>query len=78
MTRLNRVAAHRRVRLKIDGVKIEPLCAGNLRQRNFQIRAQLIGVAGASRIIPAGLNAAGQIAVRILEAANIVALPALN
>ena len=46
--------------------------------RLVQIGAQLLGGPGLSRIISGGLDAAGQGAEGLLEAAYVVALPALD
>ncbi len=72
------ISLHRCIRLEIDGMEIYALPAGNLHKRSLKIAAQFVGVAGASRIVAAGLDSARQFSRRVLEAAHIVALPALN
>jgi hypothetical protein len=59
-------------------MEAEALAAGDLREGNFEIAAKLMGRAGAAGVVAAGLDAAGQFAVRVFEAFYVVALPALN
>lgn len=78
MRRLDGITLHAPFGFEIDSVKIEAMPAGNERKRNFKIGTEFRRSACTARIIARGLDPARQIGIGILEAENIVTLPALD
>ena len=64
--------------LGIAGVEVEPVRAGDQRQRLVQVGAQLIGRARLARIIARHRQSAADRFAGVLETADIVALPAVQ
>src|SRR5688572_215568 len=65
-------------RLRIDRVQVQPVAAGNQTQCLVQVCPQLLGIAGFAGIIACGLDAAIAESAGALEAAHVVALPAVE
>ena len=61
----------------VAGVQVQLGGTGNHGAGEIDVRAQLLGVAGAARIVAGGLDAARQ-AVGAVEADHVVALPAVH
>ena len=79
MFRFNFVAIHLpAAKLSVASVQVEAMSAGNQRERLRRVRAEFIWCAGLPGIIPRGHNATGQRATTILEAAHVIALPAVQ
>jgi hypothetical protein len=64
--------------LTVERVQIEPMLAGDERQRLGCVRAQFIRRPGFAGIIAGGHDTAAQGAAEVLEPADIVALPAVK
>jgi hypothetical protein len=79
MLRLDFVAVHLlAAELAVEGVEIEPVRAGNERQRLLGVGAEFLGRAGLAGIIAGGHDAAGERAAEIFKTAHVVALPAVQ
>src|SRR5262249_9506517 len=65
-------------RLGVDGVQVEAVPAGDQAQGFFQVAAQLVGVARLAGVVAGRLDAAAGQAEVVLEAADVVALPAVQ
>ena len=59
-------------------MQIEPLLAGDERQRLIEILSEFVRAAGLAGIVARCLDAAGQLAVGALGAAHVVAQPAVQ
>ena len=64
--------------LGIAGVEVQAMRAGQERQRLVQIGSELVGRAGLAGIMAGDRQAAPELLARILEAADVVALPAME
>ena len=64
-------------RVEVDGVQGEFLFSGDELQGELEILSELVDVARFSGIVAGGLDAAREVAVRGLEARDVVALPAV-
>src|SRR5207247_4235268 len=64
--------------LGVDGVQIDTMFTWQEAQSLVEISAQLLGVAGLAGIVAGGLDAATGQALVVLEAADVVALPAVQ
>ena len=78
MLRLQRVAVHKVVAFVVAGMDIDLLAAGDKAQRKLHIGAELLRRLGPAGIVAGHLNAAGQVAVGIFKARDIVPLPAVH
>ena len=79
MLRTNRIPLDRpAAELAVEGVEVEPMRSGDEGERLCGVGAELVGGSRLPRIIPRRRQAAAQPAVRILEPADIVSLPALQ
>ena len=79
MTRFERVALDALPSgLGIDGVKVEPMTAGDQGKSLLQIRTQLVGRSRFARIIARDGQPPAQGQTRVLEASNIIPLPAVE
>ncbi len=65
-------------RLGVDRVQVQAVRAGDERVGLVEVRAQLVGVARLARIVARGRDPAGELAAGVLEAADVVALPAVQ
>jgi hypothetical protein len=72
------VALHPALGIEVDRVQVEALGPGDLRHRELGVGAQLVGGAGSPGVVAGALDAARQGAIRVLEAAHVVALPAVQ
>ena len=68
------LAAH----LGIAGMQVEAVAAGNDRKGLLEVAAQLVGRAGLAGVIAGDGEAAAQLLAGVLEAADVVALPAMD
>ena len=64
--------------LGVDRVQVEPMRAGDQRERLFEIGAQLVRRARLAGIVAGDRQAAAELFARVLEAADVVALPAVE
>src|SRR5262249_52590155 len=62
----------------VDGVQVDAVPAGDQVQRLVQVGAQLVGVARLAGVVAGGLDAAAGQADVVLEAPDVVALPAVQ
>ena len=74
----DRVALHDLGRIQIDGVKIEFLRPGDQAEGLFQIHAEFRRSPGPAGIVPGGKDPAGCSARVLLEAVDVVPLPAVE
>src|SRR5262249_32881048 len=65
-------------RFRVDGVEIKPMPAGNEMKRLAEVGPQLVGVASFAGVVAGCLNAAAGQALVALEAADVVALQAMQ
>ena len=79
MARLNFVTVNSLApELAVEGVQVEPVCAGNERERLGGVGSEFVGRARFAGIIAGGDDAAGERPAEILEAAHVIALPAVE
>ncbi len=78
MTRFYGVALDWGVGFEVDGVQVEAVCAGQQAVDHVQVAAQFVGVAGFAGVVAGGGDAAGERAAGVLEAAHVIALPAVQ
>ena len=79
MLRLDFVAVHfLAAELAVKRVQVQTMLAGDEGERPVEVGAEFVGRAGFAGIISRGHNAAGERAAEILEAADVVALPAVE
>ena len=64
--------------LGVAGVEVQAMRAGQERQRLVQVGPQLVGRAGLAGIMAGDRQAAAQLLARVLETADVVALPAVE
>ncbi len=64
-------------RLGVDGMQVEPMRAGDQAVGFVQVAAQLVGVAGLAGVVARCRQAPAKLSVGRLEAAHVVALPAV-
>ena len=67
-------AAH----LGVAGVEVEAVAAGNERERLLEVRPQFVGRAGLAGVIAGDGQAAAERLAGVLEAADVIALPAMD
>ena len=65
-------------RLGITGVKVQPMRAGQKRQRLVQVGSELVGRAGLAGIVTGDRQAAPNLLARVLEPTDVIALPAME
>src|SRR3974390_3207332 len=63
---------------RIAGMEIEPVLAGHDRKNLFKVGAQLLGRAGFPRIISSDGQSVAERLPGVFEAADVVALPAVD
>jgi hypothetical protein len=64
--------------LAVEGVEVQAMAAGDERERLLCVGAQLVRGTGGAGVVPGGGNAAGELAAEVLEAPDVVALPAVQ
>ena len=65
-------------KLAIEGVEVEPVLAWDDRERGVEIAAEFVGRAGSSGIVAGHGEAAADRPALVLEAADVVSLPAVQ
>ena len=68
----------RAAELAVEGVEVEAVAARDERERLVGVGAQFVRRAGGSRVVAGGREAAAEFAAELLEAAHVVALPAVQ
>ena len=64
--------------LAVEGVQVEAVLAGDQREGLVQVGAKFLGRAGLAGIVARDREAAAEFFARVLEAADVVALPAVE
>ena len=64
--------------LGIAGMEVEPVSAGNQSQSLVHVGSELVGRTGPARIVAGNRQAPAQLGAGVLEAADIIALPAVQ
>src|SRR5688500_36170 len=67
-----------RPELAVEGVQVEAMFSRDQRQRPRRVAAQLVGRARLAGIVARRGEAATELAVRLLESADVVSLPAVE